>query len=337
MGRCGIAAIDDLFEARGQATIGPGSDPEAVGEIQDFLRCQGFGGLPGLLGSGRGKFGPKTCEAVRNFRAARNLGEGEMVDSAVLHRLVEEQAGQPVASRAYLGLVLDMEFSGMLPIVALTSQFESGQRFGCMCLNTDRAGLSFGLIQWAQRPGRLHEILAAFNTADPAAFVEVFGGGDASVAGRLLELTAQPSGGVDPATGQATDPAFDLIAPPWTERFKAAAIRRDWQRTQCETAIADFSGTWARLGPQTPRIRSNRGVAFLLDLANQHGEGGARSIYRAVGPANKDESELLLAMAEESVKRVRKQFGPGSAVARATRARRDFFCTTTALSDLEFA
>jgi hypothetical protein len=78
-------------------------------------------------------------------------------------------------------------------------------------------------------------------------------------------------------------------------------------------------------------------VAFLLDLANQHGEGGARSIYRAVGPANKDESELLLAMAEESVKRVRKQFGPGSAVARATWARRDFFCTTTALSDLEFA
>lgn len=317
--------------------IGPGSDPQAVGEIQDFLRCQGFGGLPSLLGAGRGTFGPRTREAVRNFRAAEGLGDLEAVDTELLHRLVEKPAPHAVASRAYLGLVLDFEFSGMLPVVALTSQFESAQRFGCLCLNTDRAGLSFGLIQWAQKPGRLHEILAAFEAANPTAFVEVFGGGDAAVAGRLLELTSGPSGGVDPQTGEAADPAFNLIEPAWTDRFTAAAMRRDWQRTQCETAVQDFTGAWERLQPKTPRIRSARGAAFLLDLANQHGEGGARSIYRAVDAQARDESELLEAMAEESVNRVRRQFGPGSAEARATRTRRDFFRTTPELSDGELA
>lgn len=333
MSRTGIGCIDDLLEGRSQSPIGPDtSDREAIAEIQDFLRCQGFSGLPGLLGAGRGVFGPKTSEAVRDFRASHNLGPGEQVDAATLRALMERPASKPLASRTYLALVLGIDIQGMAWIVALTSHFESARNFGALCLNTDRAGLSFGLIQWAQKPGRLNEILRAFDAADHARFVSVFGGGDESVAAGLLAHTAKPGGGVDPGTGAATDPAYNLVEPPWTDRFRSAALDRPWQRTQCEVAIRSFSETFVRLRPSAPSIRSERAVAFLLDLANQHGEGGSRSIYRAVAKPGVPEPDLLAAMADESVRRVTAQFGPGSPVVKATLDRRSFFRTSDLLS-----
>lgn len=337
MSRCGIASIDDLFEGRSATPIGPGTtDQAAVSEIQDFLRCQGFPGLPGLLGPGRGVFGPKTQEAVRGFRSAHSLGDGESVDSATLRALVETPATRPLASRAYLALALGIDIQGMAWIVSLTSHFESARSFSAMCLNTDRAGLSFGLIQWAQKPGRLNEILRAFDQADHARFVAVFGAGDESLAQGLLAHTARPDGGVDTQTGVATNPAFDLIHDPWPARFQAAALERGWQRVQCETAIADFSDSYQRLKPSAPQIRSERGVAFLLDLANQHGEGGARSIYRAAARPGASEPEVLAAMADESVRRLVAQFGADSAAVKATIDRRTFFRTTNLLADAGF-
>ena len=339
MARCGIASLDDLLDGRSQASIGPGAtDQEAVAEIQDFLRCQGYAGLPGLIGPGRGgSFGPKTCEAVREFRSARNLGSEESVDSATLRALVEAPAAKPLASRSYLSLVLGIEPRGMAWVVALTSHFESARSFSAMCLNKDRAGLSFGLIQWAQKPGRLHEILKAFDDVDHDRFVSVFGAGNQEHASGLLAHTAKPNGGVDPATGATTDTQYDLVAPEWVERFSAASLDRDLQRTQCDTAIRAFSGCRERLSKSALLIRSERGVAFLMDLANQHGEGGARSIYSAVVKPGIDEAELLEAMANESIRRVGAQFGEGTVFVKSTVDRRTFFRTTALLSDGEFA
>ena len=52
-----IAAIDALLAGTG-GPIGPGSDREAVGAVQDLLRGHGASGMPGPVSKARGVFGP---------------------------------------------------------------------------------------------------------------------------------------------------------------------------------------------------------------------------------------------------------------------------------------
>ena len=99
-------------------------------------------------------------------------------------------------------------------------------KFGALNLNTDGAGLSFGLIQWAQRPGRLAEIVYAFCQAGAEDFARIFGYGTLPTAQGLLAHIRKPNGGVDPASGTTTDPDFDLIYEPWVSRFRAACSLR---------------------------------------------------------------------------------------------------------------
>jgi len=115
---------------------------------------------------------------------------------------------------------------------------EGAGEFAALNLNTDRAGLSFGLLQWAQKPGRLAERLAVFRTANTDQFAEIFGGSD--TANRLMKHAPKTNGGISPATGETTDPAFDLIREPWISRFRRAASSRAFQKVQVETAMASF-------------------------------------------------------------------------------------------------
>jgi peptidoglycan hydrolase-like protein with peptidoglycan-binding domain len=238
MARSGIDSIDNLLAGKTQSPIGPGcTDAAAIGELQDILRCQGFAGMPAITTPGRGLYGPHTSQAVRDFRAANLLGDGDTVDAATLSKVMSLPASKPVASRCYLAMVLDIEPEGLAWIVCLTSQFESGRNFSRLCLNTDKAGLSFGLIQWAQKPGRLAEILRAFDTKDHARFVSAFGAGDERAVAGLLNLVSRANGGVDPKTGVATDPRFNLVETPWWSVFKRpdsiangrrSSVRRLW-------------------------------------------------------------------------------------------------------------
>ena len=120
---------------------------------------------------------------------------------------------------------------------------------------------------------------------------------------------------------------------PWKGRFERMGRCRELQRVQVSVALADFEATLRRLRPAMPLISSQRGFAFLLDLANQHGDGGAGKVYRAVARAGMSEAEVLAAMEGESVRRVAAQYGQGSAEAASTANRRAFFRTTPWLSD----
>ena len=104
------------------------------------------------------------------------------------------------------------------------------------------------------------------------------------------------------------------------------------QRVQIALAIAAFERSIALLQTFAPEIRSERGIAFMVDVANQHGDAGAESIFEKVRKPGLTEAELLAAMTEESVARVRTQFGDGAEV-ESTRARRTAFQTTELLSD----
>jgi peptidoglycan hydrolase-like protein with peptidoglycan-binding domain len=339
MARTGIAAIDQLVEGQNAAPIGSGHpDREAVGILQDLLIGHGFKELPGILGTSRGVFGQKTAAAVRAFQQRQRLPESGTVDRSTLQGLIEVPAENPIASRGYLTLVLDLLFTGMVRLASLTSQFEGAGRFAVLNLNTDRAGLSFGLIQWAQKPGRLNEILRAFQSAQLQPFVQIFGDGDQALATGLITHTSKSNGGVND-NGQTTDAKFDLIKEPWVSRFRAAGRDPALQRAQIDTALTDFRTSLQRLQAFAPQIRSERGVAFMLDLANQHGDGGAKSIFTKVQRPGMSEAELLTAVENESVARVREQFknhANGESIVASTQSRREAFRTSPLLSDAVF-
>ncbi len=332
MANCGIQRIDSLLGGAGASPIVMGDpDRDAVGVVQDFLTIQGFKGLPGPLGNARGLFGPATESSVRAFRQSNGMAPAGQVDSETMRKLVSTRGPNPLACRGYLTLVLDRAFDDVLRVMSITCQFEGAGRFAAANRNTDRAGLSFGIIQWAQKPGRLAGLLRAFDNADHQLFVTIFGGGQPDLAQGLIAHTSRVQGGVDDH-GETVDPNFDLIESPWIDRFRASALEPKFQGAQVDTAVAAFRASLAKIRNYAPQIRSERAVAFMLDLANQHGDGGARSIFQAVAPAP-DEPALLKALEDESVERIADQFGGDSAEAIGSRARREAFRTTPLLAN----
>jgi len=327
----GIDKIDALWNDAAAPPLAPGeTDADAVGVIQDLLIGH-TARLPGILGANRGVYGPQTQGAVSAFQGHHGQPPTGTVDHDTLHRMVEEIAPSPIAVLGYLALVLDQAWEGYARLVALTAQFEAAGKFAALNRNTDRAGLSFGIIQWAQKPGRLSGLLRAFELASPEQFVTVFGGGDAAVSAGLLAHTAKTLGGVN-SLGQTTDPAFDLVNDTWTARFTTAAQDRTWQKTQINEAVTAFRQSCANIRTVAPMARSERALAFLLDVANQHGDGGLRNICTTVVTPALTEQQMMAAVEAESVRRVTAQFGDGSAEARSTQARRDSFRTNTLLS-----
>jgi AraC-like DNA-binding protein len=82
-----------------------------------------------------------------------------------------------------------------------------------------------------------------------------------------------------------------------------------------------------------PQLQSERAIAFMLDIANQHGNGGAKRVFQAVTQAHPALSgaDLLSALEAESVQHVQPEF------AEATRVRREHFRTTGLLSSANFS
>ena len=331
MAPCGIPRIDDLNSGAVSATpIGQGDpDTQSVGLVQQMLTGQGQKGLPNLLSPVYGIFGPLTTAAVQGFRTQQSLPAGDQIDSQTMQTLVQAAAPVPVASRGYMTLVLDFSFSGLAKIISVVAQMEGAGKFSALNLNTDKAGLSFGLIQWAQTPGRLTEILRAFSAASPDDFTRIFGDGDAGLAAQLIAHTQKPHGGVDLA-GKTIDPAFDLIHDPWVSRFRQAALFKPFQQAQVHTALLDFSDALKRIQGYAPQLTSERAVGFMLDVANQFGNGGAHSIFDAVVQDGMTVSDLLQAVADESVARIQDSAKAG------TQARRQHFLATDFLSDGPF-
>ncbi len=68
-------------------TLRSGMNGEAVAEVQTLLRNQGFPIAYGANGAGRGRFGPQTEAAVRNFQQRAGLTPDGVVGPQTLSRL----------------------------------------------------------------------------------------------------------------------------------------------------------------------------------------------------------------------------------------------------------
>jgi hypothetical protein len=335
-----IAQIDQFLAPAPTVPVDLGTcQRDAVGIIQDLLSGHQFSKLPSILSPTYGAFGDATRSALVSFKNTCGLTPDTMLSSDTLNRLIQIPAKDPRATQAYLSLVLGIPFSGMHRILALTALMEGVGKFAALNLNTDGAGLSFGLIQWAQRPGRLTDIVSALHDADEPKFVEIFGAGDPTVADGLIAHLRKPLGGVTDA-GVTTDPAFNLIAPPWTERFAEAALHPVFQQVQVRTAILAFESSLAKLRQYDTSgiVKSERAVAFMLDVANQFGDGrvqrppappdkGLAGLYRRVFRPGMDETTLLQGIADATVNAMPARFQAG------VRARRSLFLTTPLLAD----
>lgn len=329
---CGIVALDRLLGDETAPPIQPEAR-EAVAAVQALLIGHGYQGLPTLLAPSCGMFGPRTLDALRHFQTSQRLDLTGAMDHSTVTQLVKQPAESPIASRVYVACVLDLEFTMLLRLATVTMQLEGGGHFSAANWNTDRAGLSFGLIQWAQRPGRLTELLTAFERADPEQFITIFGGGQRETAQGLLAHTARPNGGVDPATGRTLDPRYDLVAQPWRDRFKAAGKAIPFQRAQVDTALAAFTSSSRRIRTTMPLVTTERSVVFMLDVANQFGDAGASRLAAGAARPGMTEADFIIAVEQASVAAVTRQYGEGSAVVQSTAGRRAAVRTTPWLSD----
>jgi hypothetical protein len=97
-----------------------------------------------------------------------------------------------------------------------------------------------------------------------------------------------------------------------------------------QVVLSIFNSNFSTLRGVAGQITSERGVAFILDLANQCGLGGAKQIFRAVQKPGMSEHDLMVAVIDPSVARVKDAAKDG------TRTRRESFLTTPFLSDSPF-
>ncbi len=331
----GIAEIDALLGGTG-APIGPGSNPSAVGGVQDLLRGQGFGRMPRLRDASHGNFGKATAAAVAKFRKAQGLPDGKVVDQDTLFQLVQAPAPTPIVSQPYVTIVLDFDFTSFVKLVSLVAIVEGAGKFAALCLNTDRAGLSVGIIQWSQKKGRLHELLSAFNTAQAESMVVAFGR-QQEVDAVLSGTSAANNFGVNANDGTPLDPMnFDLTRDPWKARFINACLDPALQAVQVSAAVTSFQNTFTKIQASMPKITTERQVAFMIDLANQFGDGGAQKLYDASQAGVNDPIALLEAIRDASVTRLTALFPRLPQVATAGQDRRDFFIQTDLLADTAF-
>ena len=324
---CGIACVDDLLTQINAPRIGQGTEAAAIGAIQDLLTGHGFAGLPTVLSSSYGLWTTKTASVVQAFQKENNLPITDAVDKPALEKMIGTPAVDARASHAYLALVLNYEFTGLKKILSLVAQMEGAGKFAALNRNTDRAGLSFGLIQWAQKPGRLAEVVGAMSTADRATFVTIFGVGDPNVADGLLAHCRKPFGGIDSQTGRSMNAAFNLVEEPWTSRFQQAAMWPVYQQVQVQLALNSFTKSCTSIRQYAPDLTSERAMGFMLDVANQFGDAGARRLYSAAHGSGPRELDILEAIADESVRAMDDSLKAG------VRARRDRFVETSFLLD----
>jgi hypothetical protein len=320
--KCKNERIDGLL-AGGPAVrpLFPGDNSPAIGYLQDLLRGHGYRFLPDPRAASWGSYGSETSMAVTDYRRKHGLDPSrDRAGTGLLRDLIIRPALKAALGPAYIPLVLDVAFTPILRFVWLTSLFETGGVFESLNLNTDRCGLSFGILQWSQKPVQLHRFLETCSTREPAEWRRIFG--DAAI----LEYTAKPNGGLDDR-GWAVDPAFELTKDPWRSKFQALGASLPMQRVQLDLASETYRAELAREAGYVSPVTSERGFAFLLDLVNQFGPGRVEQQYKRAAQPGVAEAAILEAMEDAFTAIATVQVQPQ------VRARREFFRTTALLSD----
>lgn len=333
MANTGLERIRDLYNGiAGTLEIKEDdTDKEAVGIIQDFLIEQGFLLVPDhteMVGEKHvpnihGFIGKSTKLAIRNFFGIKPTEE-IVINAGRVKELIDFPILRARARLGRLSIKLAFSITKPLKILSFVSLFEGGF-WSCATHNQDKQGLSYGIIQWAQNQNRLKDIVGAMKTADAELYKTIFQPDSEGLLGHVLKA----NGGAKP-DGTTTDPKFDFLKDSgvWVKNFKKAGAEIAFQKVQVRIALEDFDGIIRLLkGPSgyAKKIKSERGVAFMVDLSNQYGRAGAKELYDAFAPTAADEKDLLDKIAKKSISH-----------SKTYRLRREFFRDSRFLSDTDF-
>ena len=183
-------------------------------------------------------------------------------------------------------------------VMARVHRHEGG--YDSLNRNTDGAGLSFGILQWAQKPGSLGTLLTAMQHADPTEFARIFGPSWQ----RLIAVTR--AGSLDPVDGEA------LWKRPWTTRFKQAGRHEVFRAVQRRMAREGIHFRGAVEAARILGVATERSMALFFDTAVQQGPGAAKKVARQVrdrfaqaGRTSVPYSELLADYAQRAADRCR--------------------------------
>lgn len=338
MANSGIELLDKLM-AGTITEVGAGdANPPANAAIQELLHGQGYK-MPLMRMAGYGNYGSATKLAVKDFRVRFGLGNGETVTRATLQQLVKQPASRPVITRPYLTYVLDVPYSGYAKIVSIVAIVEGAGKFAAIAKNPDKAGLSIGIIQWAQKPKRLAEITKKFDAINATkAIVRPLLGfqvGDDAGFNALITHLESARGGTN-AAGETTNPSYDLIRDPWKSRFTDVCLHPALQKVQVQAAVSAFQASHASFSSDLALLTSEKSVALALDIANQFGDGGLRRLAAKAAPGVTDQPTLQKRLAEEAEKKVQTLFPKQPVFARARADRSHFILNDAGLSDANF-
>lgn len=254
----------------------------------------------GYLPAEEPEFGAVTEAAVREFQRSQGLSIDGIVGLHTLARLF------PLIrpTREYLDGVLyggTAVFDDLDEVVAAVAAGEGGA-FDALQLNGDGEGLSFGILQWAQKPGSLYALLLACYQANGGKFTQILGSGNQEVARELLAKTQ--GGGKQLALWQGE----------WARRFWLAGRDPELQRVQRRLArlqLMDRLEEGYRLYPA--RFKPAGGIArralvMMADVGNQAGPGGLRRALQYAADLG-DEAAFIRALGQYVENIISRKYG----------------------------
>jgi hypothetical protein len=274
-----IAEIDALLDSTSGSPITGSSSLDARGAIHDLLRGHGYN-MPSVIAPTYGSWGPRTKRAIANFRVKHLPGTtgNDSVEKDLLKALVAVPAPNPLCTRVYVTRVLDLAFSNNVKIACYVALGEGNGSLSVLCLNTDKAGLSAGMIQWAQRPERLYGLLKAFadDAALKALMVAAFGSTarvDALLAHTKKRVAgSKVTGGVKPdGKPLPADSTLDLTLGQWPAQFRILFAHTAIQKAEVQLAATELAALKADFDMVSTEPRGERLIAYLADVGNQFG------------------------------------------------------------------
>jgi hypothetical protein len=154
--------------------------------------------------------------------------------------------------------------------------------FTSLNLNRDNAGVSVGIIQWAQAPGQLGVLLNAQHRAAPELFIQHFGGPVCARELRDVTNASTQAARMKPVCGHS------LWKEPWISRFRAAQAEPRFQDVQAELATSGEHWQAAVYASELWGWATVRSFTVLYDRAVQQGAGfvksHAKKVHDQLGP-----------------------------------------------------
>ena len=189
-------------------------------------------------------------------------------------------------------------------VIARVSKHEG--KHDSLNLNLDGAGLSFGIIQWAQIVGNLGKLLTAMQQADPATFAATFG----PHWQQLLAVTnaSSRSARMVPVGGVV------LWGEPWVGRFRQAGNTPVFVRVQNQVAAKGHHWLGAVQAARILGFATERSLALMYDTSVQQGpsfaQRHAQRIRDAYAGRPSTQLEILTAYATTAPAHFRRRTPP---------------------------